>query len=103
MNIFILGTLNYKTIFMFYTNSFQEENFFLFNEGNSFQLAARDLLHESSQRQDSTYHSICYTSHGALAETRNSSIVLDSIIKILNDYPYLTHFFYIVSLFLFCK
>ena len=25
-------------------------------------------------RQDNTYHSLCYTSHGALAGTRNSSM-----------------------------
>ena len=42
--------------------------------GYSFQLAARVLLYaSSSQRQDNTYHSLCYTSHGALAGTRNSS------------------------------
>ena len=29
-------------------------------------------------RQDSTYHSYCYTSHGALAGTRNSSNVCKS-------------------------
>ena len=27
-----------------------------------------------SHRQDNTYHGLCYTSHGALAGTRNSSI-----------------------------
>ena len=37
----------------------------------SFQLAARVLLYEQSHRQDSTYHSLCYTSRGALARTRN--------------------------------
>ena len=31
------------------------------------QLAARDLLCAPSQRQDSTYHSVSYTSCGALA------------------------------------
>ena len=40
----------------------------------SFRLAARGLLYAPSHRQDSTYHGLCYTSHGALAETRNSSI-----------------------------
>ena len=40
----------------------------------SFQLTARVLLHASSHRQDNTYHSLCYTSRGALAGTRNSSI-----------------------------
>ena len=42
--------------------------------GYSFQLTARVLLYPPSRRQDSTYHSLCYTSRGALAGTRNSSM-----------------------------
>ena len=42
--------------------------------GYSFWLAARVLLYAPSHRQDSTYHGICYTSRGALAGTRNSSM-----------------------------
>ena len=42
--------------------------------GYSFRLTASVLLYASSHRQDSTYHSLCYTSHGALAGTRNSSM-----------------------------
>ena len=42
--------------------------------GYFFWLAARVLLYASSHRQDSTYHSLCYTSRGALAGTRNSSM-----------------------------
>ena len=42
--------------------------------GYSFRLTARVLLYAPSHRQDSTYHGICYTSHGALAGTRNSSM-----------------------------
>ena len=42
--------------------------------GYSFRLTARVLLYAPSHRQDSTYHSVCYTSHGALAGTRNSSV-----------------------------
>ena len=38
----------------------------------SFRLTARVLLYAPSHRQDSTYHGLCYTSHGALAGTRNS-------------------------------
>ena len=38
----------------------------------SFRLAARVLLYASSHRQDNIYHSLCYTSHRALAGTRNS-------------------------------
>ena len=42
--------------------------------GYSFRLTARVLLYAPSHRQDSTYHDLCYTSHGALAGTRNSSM-----------------------------
>ena len=42
--------------------------------GYSFQLAARVLLYASSHRQDNTYHSLWYTSRGALGGTRNSSM-----------------------------
>ena len=42
--------------------------------GYSFRLAARVLLYSSSHRQDCTYHGLCYTSRGALAGTRNSSM-----------------------------
>ena len=41
--------------------------------GYSFRLTARDLLYALSHRHDRTYHSLCYTSRGALAGTRNSS------------------------------
>ena len=37
-------------------------------------LTARVLLYAPSHRQDSTYHGLCYTSPGALARTRNSSM-----------------------------
>ena len=40
--------------------------------GYSFRLTARVLLYAPSQRQDNTYHGLCYTSRGALAGTRNS-------------------------------
>ena len=42
--------------------------------GYSFRLTARVLLYVPSHRQDSTYHGLCYTSHGAPAGTRNSSM-----------------------------
>ena len=42
--------------------------------GYSFRLAAKVLLYASSHRQDNTYHDLCYTSCGALAGTRNSSM-----------------------------
>ena len=42
--------------------------------GYSYQLTARVLLYAPSHRQDNTHHSLCYTCHGALAGTRNSSM-----------------------------
>ena len=42
--------------------------------GCSFRLTAMVLLYAPSHRQDSTYHGLCYTSRGALAGTRNSSM-----------------------------
>ena len=42
--------------------------------GYFFWLAARVLLYAPSHRKDNTYHSLWYTSHGALAGTRISSI-----------------------------
>ena len=42
--------------------------------GYSNRLTARVLLYAPSHRQDNTYHSLCYTSRGALAGTRNSSM-----------------------------
>ena len=42
--------------------------------GYSYRLTARVLLYASSHRQDNTYHGLYYTSHGALAGMRNSSM-----------------------------
>ena len=42
--------------------------------GYSYRLSARVLLYAPSHRGDNTYHGLCYTSRGALAETRNSSM-----------------------------
>ena len=42
--------------------------------GYSYRLTARVLLYAPSNRQDNTYHGLCYTSRGALAGTRNSSM-----------------------------
>ena len=42
--------------------------------GYSYRLAARVLLYAPSHRHDNTYHGLCYTSRGALAGTRNSSM-----------------------------
>ena len=40
----------------------------------SSKLSARVILYAQSHRQDSTYHSLCYTSCGALDGSRNSSM-----------------------------
>ena len=40
----------------------------------SFRLTARVLLYAPYHRQDSTYNGLCYTSRGALAGTKNSSM-----------------------------
>ena len=40
----------------------------------SFRLTARCFLYVPSHKQDGTYHDLCYTSCGALAGTRNSSM-----------------------------
>ena len=50
--------------------------------GYSFRLAARVLLYAPSHRQDNTYHGLCYTSCGALAWTRNSSMAHDRLSNI---------------------
>ena len=42
--------------------------------GYSFRFAARVLLYAATHRQDSIYHILYYTSRGALAGTRNSSV-----------------------------
>ena len=42
--------------------------------GYSYRLTARVVLYAPSHRQDNTYHGLCYTSRGALAGTRNSSM-----------------------------
>ena len=42
--------------------------------GYSYRLTARVLLYAPSHRQDNTYHGLCYTSCGALAGMRNSSM-----------------------------
>ena len=51
--------------------------------GYSFWLTARVLWYAPSHRQDNTYHSLCYTSCGALAGTRNSSHNLRGTLDIL--------------------
>ena len=80
--------------------------------GYSYRLTARVLLYAPSHRQDSTYHSLCYTSRGALAGTRNSSMGPPHVwryvwrknpkYKTELDYQYLNAQFYILDIF-WCK
>ena len=42
-------------------------------EDTQCRLVTRVLLYAPSHRQDNTYHSLCYTSRGALAGTRNKT------------------------------
>ena len=44
--------------------------------GYSFRLTAGVLLYAPSHREDCTYHSLCYTSRGALASARKSSTTI---------------------------
>ena len=39
-----------------------------------FPISSKVLLYASSHKQNNTYHGLCYTSRGALAATRNSSM-----------------------------
>ena len=60
-----------KEIFYLTTHS---THFIYSYMGYSFRLATRVLLYAPSHRQDRTYNGLCYTSCGALAGTRNSSM-----------------------------
>ena len=71
--MFHLMTHIFTVIWHWTTQIVREETRFR-HMGYSFRLAARILLYASSHRQDSTNHGLCYTSHGALTGTRNSSI-----------------------------
>ena len=64
----------YGAIHMVKDNSDFEGGTHCRHMGYSFRLAGRVLLYASSHRQDDIYHSLCYTSRGALVGTRNSSM-----------------------------
>ena len=51
--------------------------------GYSYRLTARVLLYAPSHIQDNTYHGLCYTSRGALARTRNSTMGI-TMVSVLN-------------------
>ena len=55
--------------------------------GYSYRLTARVLLYAPSHRQDSTHHGLYYTSPGALAGTRNSSMGPPHPMKDRSNYP----------------
>ena len=55
--------------------------------GYSYRLTARVLLYAPSHRHDNTYHGLWYTSRGALAGTRNSSMGwLYGVIHMVKDH-----------------
>ena len=56
--------------------------------GYSYRLTARVLLYAPSHRQDNTYHGLCYTSRGALAGTRNSSMGLLFLVSVHRGIPF---------------
>ena len=73
LNTFYLRLYGVKHMVKYHSDSEREETCCR-HMGYSFRLVARVLLYASSHRQDNTYHSLCYTSLGALAWTRNSSM-----------------------------
>ena len=68
--------------------------------GYSYRLTARVLLYAPSHRQDNTYHGLCYTSRGALAGTRNSSMGPRLLIKCWHVNKNRTFLFFLLLLFL---
>ena len=78
-NIFFNDTLNtfylwlYGVIHMVKDHSDCKGGNPLLPHGLLFRLAATVLLYASSHRQDNTHHSLCYTSRGILAGTKNVS------------------------------
>ena len=54
--------------------------------GYSYRLTERVLLYAPSHRQDNTYHGLSYTSRGALAGTRNSSMGLYAVKHMVKDH-----------------
>ena len=64
----------YGVIHMVNTTQIVREETCCCHMGYFFRLAARVLLYAPSHRQDSTYHSLWYTSRGALTGMRNSSM-----------------------------
>ena len=62
----------YGIIYMVKTTKIAIENLLPLLHG-PFSISSKDL-YTPSHSQDSTYHNLCYTIHGAQAGTRNSSM-----------------------------
>ena len=52
--------------------------------GNPLPPNGQGFFYVSSLRQDNTYHGLCYTSRGALAGTRNRSMVICDNVSVLH-------------------
>ena len=63
-----------KSVIMLNSKNIALNVFWCSDSGSIIRLTARIFLYASSHRQDTTYHGHWYTSHGALAGTRNCSI-----------------------------
>ena len=83
--MFYLTTHSTHFIYGYMASSILREETRCRHMGYSFRLAARVLLYAPSHMQDNTYHGLCYTSRGALAGRRNSS--MGSTIKDRSDEP----------------
>ena len=65
---------SYKYIFLRTTHTMSDKISCYHYMGYSFWLATMNVLHVPSDREDSTYHGLCYTSCGARAGMRYSSM-----------------------------
>ena len=71
--LFILYLFN-DTLNTFYLRLYGERRNPLPLQGLLFPISSKDCFICIIPHQDNTYHGLCYTSHGALAGTRNSSM-----------------------------
>ena len=73
LNTFYLRLYSVTHMVKDHSDSDREETHYR-HMGYSYRLTARVLLYAPSHRQDNTYHGLCYTSRGALAGMRKSSM-----------------------------
>ena len=60
--------------------------------GLLFPISSKASLYAPSHRQDSTYHGLCYTSHGALARTRYvCTYEYTNILTHMETYTYISY------------